>query len=203
LSRGRALVERWRFGDDPTRVAAALADGDIVALPTESSYGLGVDPRAAAPVGRIFQLKKRRGAEALPVVAARVTQLEPLGVDLAAPILAWARRFWPAALTVVVPLVAPIAASADRPTLAVRIPDHTGLRELLAALGAPLTATSANPSGEAPFVDPDRLEEWLAAAGCRSLIVDGGVLPGGAPSTLVEWRDGGPYVLRQGRFKVA
>jgi len=200
---GAASVPRWRFGDDPTEIAAALAAGAILAIPTESSYGLAVDPRDAAAVEKVFALKGREAGKALPVVAARPGQLATLGVDIGAPAVAWARAFWPAALTVLAPLREPIAASGGLATLAVRIPGHAGLRELLAALGMPLTATSANPSGEPPFVDPEPLERWLAGAGVATLLVDGGPLPGGAPSTLVVWRNGKPDVLRAGRFAVA
>jgi L-threonylcarbamoyladenylate synthase len=198
-----AALRRWRFGDDPSTVAAALEGGGLLAVPTESSYGLAVDPREATAVARLFALKGRAAGKALPVVAGHASQLVTLGVDLDAPIVAWARGFWPAALTVVAPLREPLPASGGARTLAVRIPAHAGLRELLSTLGAPLTATSANASGEPPIVDPDRLESWLAASGAAALMVDGGLLPGGAPSTLVEWREGRPHVLRAGRFPVA
>jgi len=196
-------VARWRFGDDPREVARALASGAIVAVPTESSYGLAVDPRDAAGVGAILRLKRERGERAFPVVAAKVDDLAMLGVDLGCPELDWARRRWPAALSVVVPLAAPIAASRGGATLAVRIPDHRPLRDLLAALRLPLTATSANPSGGAPHLDPDELTAWLEAEGAASLVVDGGRLAGGPPSTLVGWRNGAPEVLRPGRVDVA
>lgn len=199
-------VGRWRFGDDPRAVAAALGRGAVLAIPTESSYGLGVDPRDAAGVAAIFRLKGRPENKALPVVGAGAESFRPLGVAEGDPALAWAAPRWPAALAVLVALRKPIPASAGGRTLAVRVPAEPRLRGLLAALGRPLTATSANPSGEPPFTDPDAAAAWLAgasaAAGVEVLVVDGGRLAGGAPSTLVEIALGRPVVRRPGRYEV-
>ena len=197
-----AAVRTWKFGDDPGRVAEALARGAVVAIPTESSYGLAVDPLDAAGVAKTFQLKGRQSTEALPVVGANADAFEGLGVQPRELSLQWAVRFWPAALSVVVPLLEPIPASAGGRTLAVRVPAHEGLRQLLAALGRPLTATSANRSGEPPYVEPAGLVSWLEGSGVEALVVDGGRLPGGPPSTLVELVGGRPRVLRQGRFQL-
>ena len=194
-------VRTWKPGEDPKIVAAAIDRGAILAVPTESSYGFAVDPRDAAAVGRIFLLKGRRKTEALPVVGASADAFHGLGVDPRDPSLLWASRLWPAPLTIVVPLRGPIPASAGEKTLAVRVPAHDGLRALLAALDRPLTATSANPSGEPPYVDSTEVARWLEAAGCDALVVDGGRLAGGPPSTLVELVGGLPKVLRQGRFQ--
>lgn len=198
-----AAVETWRRGDDPARVERALARGALVAIPTESSYGIAVDPTDVAAVESVFRLKGRSASKALPVVGATVASFTALGVDPADPALAWARPRWPSALTVVVALRQPIAASGGESSLAVRVPGHGGLRELLGALGRPLTATSANASGEASLVDPADVARWLGAAGVDALVVDGGRLPGGAPSTIVAWRDGRPHVVRPGRVRIA
>jgi L-threonylcarbamoyladenylate synthase len=192
----------WRFGDDPARVSAAVAAGAVCAVPTESSYGLAVDPLDAEGVAAVFRLKGRSWNRPLPVVGADVRAFERLGIDAGDPALGWAARRWPAPLTVLVGLLRPVPAAAGAPKLAVRVPAHERLRELLAALDRPLTATSANPSGESPYLEPEALSEWLARSAAESLLVDGGVLPGGPPSTLVELRDGRPVVLRQGRYAV-
>ncbi len=182
--------------------AEILAAGGVLAIPTESSYGLGVDPRDAAGVAAVFRLKARERGKPLPVVAAHIAQLLELGVEPDSAALAWATRRWPAAITTLLPLVAPIPASAGGQTIAARIPAHAGLRELLADLGHALTATSANPSGAAPFTDPAAVRNWLAASGEKFLVIDQGVTPGGLPSTLVEVRNGTVTVLRKGRDEV-
>ncbi|MEO8277172.1 MAG: L-threonylcarbamoyladenylate synthase [Thermoanaerobaculia bacterium] len=179
--------------------AEVLASGGVLAIPTESSYGLGVDPRSAEGVEAIYRMKGRERGKALPVVAGDVAQLLAIGVEPDSLALAWGAARWPRALTVVLPLVAPIAASAGERTIAARVPDHAGLRALLLELGTPLTATSANASGEPPLLDPAAVQHWLAGAHESFLIVDGGALPGGLPSTLVEISNGNVTILRKGR----
>jgi len=178
----------------------------VLAIPTESSYGLGADPGNPAGVETIYRIKQRERGKPLPVVVAGLEQLAPLGIkpgiDLGIdPDLNIVKRLfalWPAALTVILPVARPLPASAGESGLAVRVPGHERLRELLAALGHGLTATSANRSGGEPVLDPAELPELLA--GEDAMIVDGGVLPGGPPSTLVAIRGEGLVVLRAGRF---
>jgi L-threonylcarbamoyladenylate synthase len=106
-------------------------------------------------------------------------------------------------LTVVAPLRSPLPASGGRAELAVRIPDRADLRAMLAALGGALTATSANPSGEPPALEPGPLAAWLDGSGIRAVVVDDGPAPGGPPSTLVGFEAGRPVVLRTGRVPIA
>lgn len=201
--RAAAGIPRWRVGEPVAPLVATLARGGLLAIPTESSYGLGVDPRDAAGVEAIYRLKGRERGKPLPVVAAGRAQIEALGVAADEPLLAWAEGHWPAALTVVLPIGRPLPAAAGEPTIAVRVPAHAGLRALLGELGHALTATSANPSGEDPYLDPDAVAAWLAAAEAPAVVVDGGALPGGPPSTLVRYAGGQIEVLRAGRVDVA
>ncbi len=182
--------------------AELLAAGGVLAIPTESSYGLGVDPRDPRGVEAIYRLKGRERGKALPVVAADIAQLLALGALPESAALGWAIPRWPAALTVVLPIAAAIPASAGAPTIAARIPAHQGLRTLLAELGHALTATSANPSGEPPFTNPTAAQAWLAASGEEFLVVDQGETAGGPPSTLVELCDGKVVILRKGRDEI-
>ena len=179
--------------------------GGILALPTESSYGLGVDPRHAGGVGAVLRAKARPDGKPLLVVAATVEQLAGLGIDLDLPILTRLRRCWPGPLTAVLPIARPLPAALGGDTLAVRVPAHPRLRRLLAELGTPLTATSANRSGGEPLLDPAAAEELLA--GEDAAVVDDGLLPGGPPSTVIAFPagsggtgGGGFVVLRQGAF---
>jgi L-threonylcarbamoyladenylate synthase len=198
----RGAIARWRAGDPLEPLVATLARGGLLAVPTESSYALAVDPRDAAGVEAVFRLKGRDRGKPLPVVAADRGQILALGVAPGEPALAWAAARWPAALAVVLAVAEPLPASGGERSIAVRIPDHAALRELLARLGRPLTATSANPSGSQPYLDPDTLAAWLAGAGADAAVVDGGRLPGGLPSTLVAWGTAGVEVLRRGRVEL-
>jgi L-threonylcarbamoyladenylate synthase len=191
----------WRRGDSVTALREALDRGGILAIPTESSYGLAADPRSERGVRAIYQVKGRDDHKALPVIAGDADQLAQLGIDLAAPEMAPLVDCWPAALSIVVPTGQALPASGGEASLAVRVPDHAALRSLLLDLGRPLTATSANRSGEPPILALDDLEPLLRTA--DAIAVDGGTLPGGAPSTLVELRGGVLRVLRSGRFPVA
>jgi L-threonylcarbamoyladenylate synthase len=193
----------WHFGDPVEPLRAVLARGGLLAIPTESSYGLAADPRNRAGVEAVYRVKGREAGKALPVVVAGRGQLAGLGIDPDLPILEPLSGCWPGLLTVVLPLArtAPeIPAAAGERTLAVRVPGHDGLRGLLAALGHGLTATSANRSGGEPVLDPREAAELLA--GEDAVVVDGGVLPGGAPSTIVAIEGSGPVVLRSGSFPV-
>jgi len=196
-----AKTSTWQPGDPIAPLRAVLDRGGVLAIPTESSYGLAVDPRNAAGVEAVYRIKARERGKPLPVVVATVGQLRLLGVDPESPEVELAARYWPAPLTMVLPLLltsAPLPAAARGGSVAVRIPAHDGLRRLLAELG-PLTATSANPAGEAPALDPAELVALLA--GHDAVIVDGGRLPGGPPSTLVALdADGTPRILRAGAF---
>jgi L-threonylcarbamoyladenylate synthase len=193
-------VSRWCFGDDPALPAGVVARGGVLAIPTESSYGLAADPRSRRGVEAIYRVKSREAGKPLPVLVASLDQLALLGVDAAAPDAIRAARCWPAALTVVLPLSAdapPLPAAAGGRSVAVRLPDLPALRALLAVTG-PLTATSANPSGGDPILDPAAAAALLA--GTDALLVDGGVLPGGPPSTLIAFDGSHLRILRPGRL---
>jgi len=191
-------VPRWRWGDPLAPVEELLASGGVVAIPTESSYGLAVDPRNRRGVEAVYDLKGRQGGKALPVVVADAAQAIALGVPAELPEWELLASTWPAPLTAVLPLDRPLPAAGGGSTLAVRVPAHRRLRELLSGVGFGLTATSANRSGAAPVVDPAELDALLDRR--RALVIDDGVLPGGPPSTLVRWEDGKLHVLRAGAY---
>ena len=195
------VLEVWPWDGDLNEVRAALAGGRILAIPTESSYGLAVDPRSAAGVEAIYRLKERERGKPLPVVVADLHQAFDLGVE-SNEAIRLAEAHWPAPLTVVAPLRSDVSvpAAAGSETLAVRVPDHDRLRALLQTLGHPLTATSANRSGEPPAGELADLEPILGAVG--ALVIGGERTPGGLASTVVSWTSVGLRVLRSGRFEI-
>lgn len=195
-----ATTPLWRPGDELEELRRVVARGGVLAIPTESSYGLAADPRSAAGVAAVYRVKGRERGKALPVVAADRRQAESLPVVAAGPWYEALAAFWPAPLSLLLSLADDLPAAAGTGCLAVRVPDHERLRRLLRALGTPLTATSANRSGEPPIVDPAAAAELLV--GHDAVVVDGGLLPGGPPSTLVAVLSDGLEVLREGRFPV-
>jgi L-threonylcarbamoyladenylate synthase len=167
-------------------------------VPTETFYGLAADPLSARGVERILSLKRRPEGKPLLVLFGERSQLAPLGVSSRAESLDRFFAVWPAPLTVVLPLAAPVPASLGATSLAVRLPAHTGLAALLERIG-PVTGTSANRSGEAPCYRADAVEEILGEE--LDVIVDGGTTPGGLASTLLDATVDPPRVLREGAFR--
>ncbi len=192
-------MKHWHWGDDPTELQETLDRGQVLVIPTESSYGLAVDPRSERGVEAIYRLKGRERGKALPVVAADLGQLSDLGVNLDSPGIEEWIGHWPAPLNLVLSCPEDLPAAAGNGSLAVRIPAHARMRSLLASLGTSLTATSANLSGLSPVLNPQELDTWLT--GEPVIIVDDGLLPGGRPSTVIRLElDGQWSLLREGRF---
>ena len=183
-------------------MAGCLAAGGVAVFPTETFYGLGGDPRKAEVMARIALLKQRQVAKSFPLVAAGLEDAQDR-VDLTAAgeeglwrLLAGA--CWPGPLTLVArarPGLAAGAVAGDG-TLAVRIPGHAGARTLASLCGGLLVATSANRSGRPPAMSAG--EAVAGLAGAIDLLVDGGPVPGGQPSTLVSITSGRPRLLRDG-----
>ena len=175
-------------GDDAgiAQAVAALAGGGIVALPTETVYGLAADATDSAAVELIYAAKGRPGFNPLIVHVAGLAAAERLVVvgDVAR---ALAMRFWPGPLTLVLPVrpgngIAP-AVTAGLPTLAIRVPAHPLMAAVLRDLGRPLAAPSANASGR---ISPTTAAHVAASLGdAVPLIVDGGPTAGGLESTIV------------------
>ena len=181
------------------RAAALVADGQPVAVPTETVYGLAADARNADAVARIYAAKGRPDFNPLIVHVADLAAAEMLGV-FGAVERALAARFWPGPLTLVVPRSAdcPVAsiATAGLDTIALRVPGHRAMQALLAATGAPLAAPSANASGG---VSPTKASHVLATLDGRiALVINDGPCTAGVESTIARVKDGAVEVLRPG-----
>jgi L-threonylcarbamoyladenylate synthase len=185
----------------PAAVAAAarcLADGGLLAFPTETVYGLGADACNGEAVARLYEAKGRPSFNPLICHVDGAAAAQALGrFDAAATRLA--ATLWPGPLTLVVPQRSecPVAAlaTAGLPTIALRVPDHPVARAILTAFGKPVVAPSANRSGH---VSPTTAQHVLADLGGRiDLIVDGGATPVGLESTIVACLDQ-PALLRPG-----
>lgn len=175
----------------------ALRAGQVVAFPTDTLYGLAVDPTSPAAVERLYAAKGRDPGVAVPLIAADAGQVETIAV-LGAVERRLAEHFWPGPLSIVVPAREVLCQSLLGPgrTVAVRVPAHTVARALAAAAGRPITATSANRSGQPAAADAGAV---IAAMGQRiAAVIDAGATAGGPPSTIVEVVDGLPRCLRHG-----
>jgi len=195
-------VAARRNADEPGAIAEAariLGAGGLVAFPTETVYGLGADATNAAAVARIYAAKGRPSFNPLIAHVNDAAAARALArFDAAAETLA--NAFWPGPLTLVVPKSAacPVAelATAGLDTVAVRVPAHPVARALIAALGRPVVAPSANRSGH---VSPTTAEHVLAdLAGRIDLVLDGGPARVGVESTILLCLDGAVTLLRPG-----
>jgi L-threonylcarbamoyladenylate synthase len=166
-------------------VAALLRRGGIVAYPTETFYGLGALASHHGALERLAAAKLRPEGKPLPLLAADLAQVEAVA-SLASPLARrLAGRFWPGPLSLVLPAAAgldPLVTSGDA-TVAIRVPGSEVARALALAAGGPLVSTSANLSGEPPPVAAGALAPALRAR--LDGVLDGGVTPGGLPSTIV------------------
>jgi tRNA threonylcarbamoyl adenosine modification protein (Sua5/YciO/YrdC/YwlC family) len=188
-------VNELALGD----AVAALAAGAVVAIPTDTVYGLAVDPRLSGALERVFALKERPGELALPVLIAEPEEM----AQLAEPPVAAVRlagRYWPGALTIVVPRRDGVGfeLGGDPATIGLRCPAHALVRKLLARTG-PLAVTSANRHGEAPLKSA---AEVRARFGAEVVVLDGGRCDA-RPSTVVLFADGELRCLREGEIAFA
>ena len=177
--------------------ADILRAGGVVALPTETFYGLAAAARDASAVRRIFELKGRPDSKPLLVLVDSVAMAEtvatvtPTARDLMA-------RYWPGALTLVLPAlsIVPSVVTACTGTLGVRLSPHPIARGLVELLGEPVTAPSANPDGLAPPASASGVLAYFPEG--VDLVLDGGPTPGGEPSTVLDLTVEPPRVVRPG-----
>ena len=179
--------------------ADALQRGELIAIPTETVYGLAVLPNEAG-LSRLLAAKQRSTEKGIQLLVDSLAHVEELAV-LTRSAAVLADTFWPGGLTLVLrrrdDVVVPAALSGGRPTVGLRLPDHEVPRALARLLG-PLAASSANISGEPDATTAQRVAESLGAE--VDLIVDDGPVRGGTPSTVVDCSDpdAQPRILREG-----
>ena len=183
---------------DLERAVRVLKDGGVVAIPTDTLYGLAADVFNLAAIDRVFDIKGRPQDLALPVLVNGWEQVAIVAKNLPSQAQYLAERFWPGALTLVAAKSTglPDRLTAGGPTVAVRMPDHPAPIQLINGLGGPITGTSANISGVA---DPWTLAELSYQLGSRvDHVFDEGPAPKGTASTVVDITSGEPKLLREG-----
>mgnify|MGYP001159610836 CR=1 FL=1 len=180
------------------RVANAVSEGQIIVCPTDTLYALVADSKNLTAMERIYAIKSRSTQQPLPLIAANVQQvseqvgaLSQLGERLAS-------TFWPGPLTLIVPALTALGdqCKAADGSVAVRVPDQDFTREVVSEVGHPVTATSANVSGDIAVSRIEDLTQEIRDG--VDLIVDVGNLVGGAPSTIVDVRYATPILIRDG-----
>lgn len=178
----------------------AIRDGKIVGLPTDTVYGLGIDPLNQDAMGNLFDAKGRPENKPIGLLVASVADARTIA-DLDGYPGQLGERFWPGGLTLVVPprvILSDWLGDRQRRTIGIRVPDHPMSLEFLTMTG-PLAVTSANRSGQAEVMDDveaksifgDEVAEYLP-----------GRSPGGNPSTVVDATGWRPIVIRQGAVDI-
>jgi L-threonylcarbamoyladenylate synthase len=188
---------------DPRSITSALAflrAGELVAFPTDTVYGLGADLYNPDAIQKLYIAKGRDAGKAIAVLIGTIEDMQQVTGEMPAEMQGYVRLlahcFWPGPLTVVVTRHPGIPGNlSPLPTAGVRMPDLAATLELLNASG-PLAVTSANLSGERSATSAEEVLEQLG--GRIALIIDGGQIPGGLPSTVLDCTRPPPVILRPG-----
>jgi L-threonylcarbamoyladenylate synthase len=183
--------------------AQFLERGSVVAVPTDTFYGLAADPFNLAAVDEIYRVKGRPEARALPILVDSVSQAALLARHLPPTFERLTKKLWPGALTIVVDAShqVPLKVTANTGKVALRWPRNTVVEALIREFGAPITGTSANISGFPSCASADQVLKQL---GNRvQLVLDSGATGGTLGSTIVELHGGAWKIIREGAIAVA
>ena len=182
---------------DPIAAAAReLAAGRCVGLPTDTQYALSADAANPAAVAAVYAHKQRPHAEPCPVFLPDFDWLPRLALVEDERAIELARRVWPGPITLIFPLNPQFETTATSDTIALRIPDHPVARAVLGEFAAPITGTSANRSGQPAALAAGEVSRQL---GDDLLVLgEGGRMPAGSPSTMLDLTGGRPRLLRRG-----
>jgi L-threonylcarbamoyladenylate synthase len=189
-----ALVE----SDKIKNIAKVLQEEGIIAYPTDTVYGLGACCFSEKAIQRIYHLKKRETSKPISIIISDINLARDIAKDI--PSLFWkmADEFWPGPLTLVLKASSRLPSGLLGPgdSIGVRLPALSWIRELLNEIAFPITATSANISGEKEIANPEIIRDSFF--GLVDLIVDGGETRGAMPSTVVDLTSAAPVILREG-----
>lgn len=184
--------------DAVDRAIAALRAGQVIALPTDTVYGLAAHAYMPEAVAQLYTLKQRPLDQAIPLLLPAATAVTGVTMSIPAEVWRLAERFWPGPLTMILrrSLVVPSVVTGNRPEVAVRVPDHPLVRRIALRLGAPLATTSANLHGTPPATTAEKV---LLTLGDRiPLILDGPCLGDGVASTVIDLTLVPPAIARPG-----
>lgn len=179
-------------------VVDIMRNGGVVAYPTDTVYGLGASSLSNKGLEKLFKIKGRPSSMAVPIFLSHHNELEDVAEEIPEVARILGAHFWPGALTLVLLKKdwIPDIISGGQPTVGVRIPDHPLPRALVDKLGAPITATSANLSGQPPAQSIEEVTLQLEPG--LDLIIDGGHSSVGYPSTVIDCSRPQPFIVREG-----
>ncbi|MGB8889333.1 MAG: L-threonylcarbamoyladenylate synthase [Candidatus Korobacteraceae bacterium] len=183
-----------------TYVAEKIRAGEVLGMPTDTFYGLAVDPFNLHAVDRVYEIKTRSRHKPLSLLIESVDQAAELAWPVPEIFYLLARRFWPGPLTIIVKAdpKLPLKVTANTGNVALRVPAAEVPLAIIRSAGLPITATSANLHGESECTSAMQVRDQLGD--CLSIIVDGGQSPRDMPSTIIDLtsEDGHWRLLRHG-----
>jgi L-threonylcarbamoyladenylate synthase len=182
------------------KAAECISRGGVVVVPTDTVYGLAADATNPQAVAKLFRTKKRPKTKPVPLIIRDMEMAKEMAyIDRRLEkILGF---FWPGAITVILQKKAdlPELVTAGKRTIGLRLPNYKLLYYLLQVIGRPLTATSANISGEAPSIDAEKVADQFRKEFCRpDLILDAGKLKFSQPPTVLDLAAPEPKIIRIG-----
>ncbi len=182
------------------QAVSVLCGGGLVAFPTETWYGLAVDPLNDRALDRLYAVKRRPADKPILVLVESIDQLGLLAESIPEPYPILMEKFWPGPLTLVHPATGgmPARLTAGSGTIAIRCPSHPVAVELVRRFGRPITGTSANISAEHPHKTALGVAESLG--GDVDVILDGGITPGRKGSTIIAFKNKMLVCIREGRI---
>ena len=189
---------------EPVAYAAGfIRRGQVVGVPTDTFYGLAADPFNLAAVEQIYRVKGRPETRALPILVRSIEQAVELARGLPDGFVRLAEKFWPGALTLVVEASRrlPLKVTGNTGRVALRMPNAAVVWALIQAFGGPITGTSANLSGHPSSTNAELLSAQLGNR--LPLILDGGETGAVLASTILDVRDDGWRIIREGRISEA
>ncbi|OGP28951.1 MAG: threonylcarbamoyl-AMP synthase [Deltaproteobacteria bacterium GWB2_42_7] len=184
------------------QVLDVFKKGGIIAYPTETFYGLGVDPFNETAVKKLFNLKGREADKPISILVKDKKMLAEVAEEIPLSAEKLIKKFWPGPLTIILKAKKsiPITLRAGTGTIAVRISSNTITQKLLEAIDSPITTTSANPSGKKSPVTASEVMNYFKNK--VDLILDGGVLSGKLGSTIVDVTEGDLKIIRAGDIPI-
>jgi len=179
------------------KTADLILEGGIVAIPTDTVYGLACDSTNPGAVEKLYSLKGREDAKPIPVLIDGMRTFSRLVRGVPPEVQLMLEELWPGALTVVFSKPATmLSAVSPEPSLGIRIPDSTIALSVISMVARPLAVTSANPSGRPPATSAGEVEDYFG--GSVNLIIDGGEMRGNAVSTVISVTQEPYTLLREG-----
>lgn len=190
------------------KAVSAMEDGEVIAYPTETFYGLGVRFDRHDSLKRLYALKKRPSEKAMPLIIGRIEMLRQIASgdwlgQMPSTAKSLMERLWPGPLTLLIPARKGLSEylTAGTGKIAVRIPGDSFALHLAQKAGFPFTATSANISGMPPADNADSIIKYFRDG--IDLLIDSGKTSGGLPSTIVDVSEGKLRIFRNGAADVS